>query len=329
MRYLLVDAMNMFFRARHTAARAASLEDKMGMAIHITLASISKAWRLHNADHVVFCLDGHSWRKEFYEPYKKNRAVARAAMSESEQEENEAFFQAYDDLVTFFDDKTNVTVLNAPNAEADDLIARWISIHSDDDHTIVSSDSDLTQLLTAKVDQYNGITQELITLNGIFNDLGKPVIDKKTKLPKSIPDPQWLLFEKCMRGDASDNVFSAYPGVRIKGTKNKTGLVEAYSDMHKKGYAWNNLMLQRWTDHNGNEHRVLDDYERNRHLIDLTAQPDDIKAEIDLAITNQSIPKKRPMVGAQFLKFCGRHNLQKISENANTFGEILSASYPE
>ena len=39
-----------------------------------------------------------------------------------------------------------------------------------------------------------------------------------------------MLFEKCMRGDTSDNVFSAYPGVRTKGTKNKVGLIEAYED---------------------------------------------------------------------------------------------------
>ena len=39
-----------------------------------------------------------------------------------------------------------------------------------------------------------------------FNDKGKPVIDKKTKEPKTIEDPEWLLFEKCIRGDTSDNI---------------------------------------------------------------------------------------------------------------------------
>ena len=43
-------------------------------------------------------------------------------------------------------------------------------------------------------------------------------------------DPEWLLFEKCMRGDTSDNVFSAYPGVRKKGTKNKVGLLKHIAD---------------------------------------------------------------------------------------------------
>ena len=46
-----------------------------------------------------------------------------------------------------------------------------------------------------------------------------------------------------MRGDPSDNIFSAYPGVRTKGTRNKIGLREAFADRQTKGYTWNNLML--------------------------------------------------------------------------------------
>ena len=132
-----------------------------------------------------------------------------------------------------------------------------------------------------------------------------------------------------MRGDPTDNIFSAFPGVRTKGSKNKVGLLEAYADRTTKGYNWNNLMLQRWVDHNGLEHRVLDDYERNRTLVDLTAQPDDIKVKIAETIANAQVPKNQPMVGAQFLKFCGKYDLVKLSENARTMAEWLTAGYPE
>jgi len=107
------------------------------------------------------------------------------------------------------------------------------------------------------------------------------------------------------------------------------GLEEAYADKDKKGYSWNNLMLQRWTDHNGQEHRVLDDYERNRTLVDLTAQPDHIKIMIAETIANASMPKNASMIGAQFLKFCGKYDLIKLSENANNIAEWLGASYPD
>lgn len=329
MRYLIVDTANTFFRARHSAHRQSDTWDKLGFAIHVTLASVNKAWRDQKADHVVFCLEGRSWRKDFYEPYKKNRAVARAALTEKEAEEDKLFWEAFDDLKTFLSERTNCTVLRHEHLEADDLVAGWIQAHPQDHHTIVSSDTDFHQLLADNVNQYNGVADELHTLAGIFDKKGKMVIDKKTKEPKKIPDPKFILFEKCMRGDPTDNVFSAYPGVRTKGSKNKVGLIEAYADMDKKGFNWNNLMLQSWTDHNGIEHKVLDDYQRNRTLVDLSAQPDNVRTWINETIVTNSITKNRPMVGAQFLKFCGKYDLAKLSENAAAIGTILSAGYPK
>jgi len=329
MNYLIVDTANTFFRARHSAHRAATSEERVGFAIHVTLASIYKAWRDQKADHVVICLEGRSWRKDFYKPYKANRAVARAALTESEQEEDRLFWEAFDDLKTFFVEKSNCTVLRHENLEADDLVAGWIQSHPDDHHTIVSSDTDFYQLLADNVNQYNGISDELHTLKGILDKKGKLVVDKKTKEPKVIPDPKWILFEKCMRGDPTDNVFSAYPGVRTKGSSKKVGLQEAFADMDKKGYSWNNMMLQRWVDHNGEEHRVLDDYERNVTLVDLRAQPADVKIKIAQTIAEGSVPKDIAQIGIKFMKFCGKHELVKIGEQAQNYAEFLSAAYPE
>ncbi len=329
MRYLLVDTANTFFRARHAAHRQSDTWDRLGFAIHVTLNSVNKAFRDQGANHVVFCLEGRSWRKDYYEPYKKNRAVARAALTESEAEEDKLFWETFDALKEFLANKTNCTVLQHPDLEADDLIAGWIQHHPRDHHTIVSSDTDFHQLLADNVNQYNGIADELHTTQGIFDKKGKAVIDKKTKEPKTIPDPRWILFEKCMRGDPTDNIFSAYPGVRTVGSKNKVGLKEAFEDREKKGFSWNNLMLQRWTDHNGVEHRVLDDYERNRVLVDLTAQPAEVRAKIQGTIEGQTQALSRPMIGAQLLKFCGRYDLVKISEFATQFTAWLEAPYPE
>jgi 5'-3' exonuclease len=329
MRYLLVDTANTFFRARHAAHRQADTWDRLGFAIHVTLNSVSKSFRDQKADHVIFCLEGRSWRKDFYTPYKANRAVARAALTEKEQEEDKLFWETFDALKDYLANKTNCTVLQHPELEADDLIAGFIQAHPADHHTIVSSDTDFHQLLAENVNQYNGIADELHTIQGIFDKKGKAVIDKKTKEAKTIPDPSWILFEKCMRGDPTDNVFSAYPGVRTVGSKNKVGLTEAFADKDAKGFAWNNLMLQRWTDHNGVEHKVLDDYNRNVTLVDLSAQPADIKAKITETITAGAVPLGRPMVGAHFLKLCGKYDLVKMSEMSDSFVRFLEASYPE
>jgi 5'-3' exonuclease len=328
MTYILVDAANMFMRARHVV-RGDDMETKIGMAYHIMFSSINKVWREQGGNHVVVCLEGRSWRKDFYEPYKRNRQEARAALTPREQAEDTAFWQAFDDLKTFFTDKTNCTVLQHGNCEADDFIARWIQNHGDEKHCIVSSDSDYYQLLNDKVTQYNGITGQLITINGIFNDRGKPVIDKKTGEHKMPGEPEWLLFEKCIRGDTSDNVFSAYPGARIKGTKNKVGITEAYEDRNSKGYNWNNFMLQRWVDHEGVEHRVLEDYQRNRTLIDLTQQPDDIKAALDDAIVTQVQKERKSQIGIHFMRFCGKYSLDRLSQSAQDHAAYLNAAYED
>lgn len=325
--YLLIDTANLFFRARHGAHRGADTWEKIGMAIHITLMAANKMARRFNADHVVFALEGRSWRKEFYKPYKANRAAGRMAQTEAEAEEDKMFWETYDTLTAFLAEKTNCSVIRCPTAEGDDIIARWIALHPGDEHIVVSSDTDFVQLLAPNVKQYNGITDELHTLEGIFNHKGDRVLDKKTKEPKTIPDPQWLLYEKCMRGDSSDNVFSAYPGVRTKGTKNKVGLLEAYADRSKQGYAWNNMMLQRWTDPDGVEHRVLDDYQRNVTLVDLTAQPEDVKTIIDTCIREQISHKDVGQVGSKFLKLCGKYELNKCSEAADSFGRWMNETY--
>ena len=327
MRYVLIDTANMFFRARHTAFRASDAWEKIGVALHTTLMSANKVVRRFEADHVVFALEGRSWRKDHYKPYKANRAVARAALTETEAEEDKMFWETYNNLTKYLSERTNCSVIRCATAEGDDIIARWIALHPQDEHIIISSDTDFVQLVAGNVKQYNGITDELITTEGIYDAKGRPVVDKKTKEPKQIPDPQWLLFEKCMRGDTSDNVFSAFPGVRTKGTKNKVGLQEAFADRTTKGYNWNNMMLQRWTDHNGEEHRVLDDYERNRQLIDLTHQPQAVKDTVDLAIIEQVSHKDIGQVGVRFMQFCGKYDLVRCSENAEGFGRWLNETY--
>jgi hypothetical protein len=322
-KYIIIDTANSYFRARHTVSRQADISERLGFAIHTTLASVQKVWRDQQADHAVFCLEGRSWRKDHYAPYKRNRSEARAALNVREAEEDRAFWENYDQLTAFIRDKTNCTVLQHPRLEADDLIAGWIQNHPDDQHIIVSTDSDYIQLLANNVSIYNGVNRELITVDGVVNDRGRPVIDKKTNEPKAVPDPAWALFEKCMRGDSSDNVFSAYPGVRTRGTKSKPGLQEAFADRHSRGYNWNNLVLQRWVDHDGVEHRVLDDYQRNVTLVDLSAQPAEIRQLIDETV-GAAVPRQSPMIGTEFLRFCGRHDLVKISEQAAYYVDIFT-----
>ena len=320
-KYIIVDTANTFFRARHVVANG-DLDTKIGLALHITLNSIKKAWNDFGGDHVVFCIEGRSWRKDYYPRYKANRKITREKFTPAEEEADKEFWEAFDTFTTFVANKTNCTVLQNERLEADDLIAGWVQSHPDDQHIIISSDSDFAQLISPTVSQYNGITEVTTTIDGYLDKKGDTVIDKKTKEPKAPPDPEWLLFEKCMRGDSSDNVFSAFPKVR----KNK--LIEAFEDRKNKGFVWNNIMLSKWVDHEGNEHRVKEDYERNRQLIDLTQQPDGVKEHIFETIQKSTQnPKKIAQVGVFLLKLCHRYDLQRVKDNAQLYAEPLNARY--
>ena len=339
MKYLLIDTSNMFFRARHSAHRAADAWTKLGFALHVTMMSANKVARDLGADHVVFALEGRSWRKDFYKPYKANRAVARGAMTETEAEEDKMFWETYDALTQYLLEKTNCSVIRCATAEADDIIARWIALHPKDEHIIVSSDSDFVQAVAPNVKLYNGINEHLFAVDGVTDAKGRRLsftVESNSKLKVGKPDTEfvapvdyqrWALFLKCVRGDGGDNVFSAYPGAPVRGSKNRVGITEAYEDRDKKGYSWNNLMLQRWLDHEGAEHRVMDDYERNRTLIDLTAQPQAIKDAVDAAIREQISHKDIGMVGAHFMKFCGRYELTKLSDHTDAIGRWLNKTY--
>jgi hypothetical protein len=317
MKYLLVDVANTFSRARYVA-QGDDLEMRTGMALHIMLASVKRAQELFHAERVVYCLEGRSWRKDLYAKYKKHRHDARAALNPKDQIEDRAFWAALDSFNKFLLEQSGAAVLRHPQVEADDFIARWVQRHPDDEHIIASSDRDFFQLVAPNVRIFNGISKEIISLDGITDDKMKPIIDKKTKALKELGDPEWLLFEKCMRGDPGDNVFSAYPRVR------KTQLQEAFQDRNSKGFKWNNLMLQRWLDHDGVEHRVFEDYERNRQLIDLAAQPDWVKAELDQIINGvDTHALTKAQSGLYFMKFCGKHGLDNIGQQAKDYMEIF------
>jgi 5'-3' exonuclease len=323
--FVHIDLANMFFRGLHAGQGDAGL--KIGMTLLTVMNAIRKSWQDFNGTHVIFHTEGKSWRKSFYKPYKANRAAARAAKTEREQAEEAVFWETFDHFKTFVYEQTNCTVLHHPELEADDLIAGFIEAHADNNHVIISTDSDFHQLLDNNVIQYNGVAKTITTINGIYDDRMRLVNDK-TGVPIAI-NPKWILFEKCVRGDTSDNVFSAYPGVRTKGTKNKVGVIDAFNDRETKGYNYNNFMLQSWTDHEGVEHRVLDDFQRNVVLVDLKAQPFEVKEKIFQTIVDQtSSPKEVTQVGIRLMKFCKTYDIQSVIASVDSYAKPFQARYP-
>lgn len=340
--YILNDGQNLFYRQIHSTNPALGLDSQIGMALHMILYSMKKEFTTWNGTHCVFFMEGRSWRKSIYPDYKANRKVAFAALTEKEQEDHNLMQEAFDDLVTLLKDKSNISVLRNPAAEADDMITVFIDTHPEDKHILISSDSDFYQLL--RYDNlviYDPVKDILVKRDGIFDDDGNRLeftlkTDGKIKVGGKNPDfvceekwYEYALFLKCIRGDKTDNIFPAYPGVREKGTKNKVGILEAYNDQHGKGFAWNNFMLQKFMHHDGTEHRVRDDYAMNKRLIDLGEIPENVRKEcielINQEVNGNDVPA--PTIGMSFMKFCGRWDLKRIGNNAESFMPMLKSKY--
>jgi 5'-3' exonuclease len=373
-KYAIVDSANLFYRARHVVQGDAYT--KGGMALHIVFRSLRKMMRDHNCDHVVLCLEGKSWRFDVYPDYKGKRRAERAvaALNPSEREEEEVFLHIMDEFAAFMSEKTRVTVLQSPGVEGDDFVARWVQLHPNDEHVILSGDSDFVQLLAPNVSIYNGVDEVLLTSKGLFNSFGDPLVfnvdvgkgkikvlgtpaeakkkhdeaeKKKAKLKPSYEIQPWswtmeeewwrkALFIKIIRGDTSDTIPSAFPGVRYEGSAKKGGIREAWENRNTQDYHWNNFMLQKWDrtisiDEDGNKKieqvRVLDAFNFNEMLIDLTQQPQNVKDLMDSVIV-QAV-QKEPVgnVGIAFMKFCGANGLPNLAKEASDHAQYLNKGY--
>jgi 5'-3' exonuclease len=334
--FLLVDFYNLANRCKHTARGDA--HTKAGMGLHTILSSIRKAWRSFNGDHVVVCLEGRSWRKSIYPEYKAHRIVKENLKTTREREEDDYFFSTMDELVKFFESKTNITVLKQNPLEADDWIAGWIANHPDDNNIIISTDSDFVQLLSSNVIIYDGVRDLTLTTEGVYDDKSRKLefsLKSDSKLSIGDPNPdfepeanwwQKALFFKIIRGDKGDNIMSAYPGVR-ENSVNKPSLQSAYEDRTAKGFNWNNLMMQTWKDHLGETRKVSDCYALNKVLIDLTAQPEEIKTLMAEKIKEAVNREPRRQVGIWLMRFCDEHQLVNIGKNVKEYSDYMSKPY--
>lgn len=339
--FIHTDGHNLFHRQINMTNPALGIDSMIGMAFHMIIHSMRKEYSKWNGTHTIFYLEGRSWRKDVYPEYKANRKVAFAQQTAKEQEDHNLLVEAFDDFVNYLDTKTNITVLRNPVAEADDMIAVFIEAHPDDKHILISSDSDFFQLLRyPNVMLYDPVKDIQIRQDGIYDDDGNKlafIVNSDAKIKVGKPDPdfvceekwyEWALFLKCIRGDGTDNIFSAYPGVRQNGTKKQVGIREAFED-NLKGYAWNNFMNQKWVDHNQATMIVKERYEFNKMLIDLSQIPTDVKVSCLEIIAAETERKNIPAVeiGTAFMRFCGKWALKRIGDNSAGFMPMLKSKY--
>lgn len=336
-RYGLFDMNNLVMRSRHsTAAKSStSIEDFVGTILFQVYGAFRKATERFQINHSVACFDSPSWRKLEYPEYKANRTADPDA-APVELERDEATIKILREIETYLDEHTNVTVLRGIGIEADDFIARWTQLHHDPElfqHVVFSGDGDFKQLVSENVALFNPLENSIATLSGVFYQdgriaRGEPTANlfgsewkiKRDKAGEPIQfDPSWELFLKCIRGDVSDNIRSAFPKVR------ETRLRKAFED--RGGLEWNNLINEVVQTKSGESWYVRDRYERNRSLIDLSCQPKLVVDAMDEVIDSAMGKPAKKFIPVYFAKMCQKYGMIRLQQQADTIIPVLINPY--
>lgn len=318
------------------------------MTVFRSLRMMHRRWRL---DHVVICTEGgRSWRQSIFPAYKARRRLMTAAKKPSERAEDEVLSKALNDLVDFLHDETRCTVLRGHGLEADDLVAGWIDRHPHARHIILSGDSDFVQLLAPNVTLRDSQNERTVDITGVVNDAGETLsfgLDSTSGRirvgkpdPTFTPPPEWWresLFMKIVRGDTTDGIFPAYPGVRFTGSSKRVGIREAWDDREQQGWHWQNFMQHTWDKTRLADDgttirtpvRVLDEFRFNERLIDLRKQPPDIRQAMDVAMDAACSLESPARVGMSFIRWCTTHDLPFLAKEAEDHVAYLGKSLPK
>lgn len=313
---LVIDISNILFRVAAVKkndpySRGVSDEDLVGLCMHMSLFSIHKHYNKFNPDFIVFAFEGgNNWRKTFTKKEKSRKGYKANRIIDPTMKH---YYELLDSFRTVISAHTSICCLCIDTMEADDAIAAYCQLYASDEHEIIiiSGDRDFTQLL--KLPQVKLVNPD----NGKLRNTEQ---DKEYE-----PDLDYWLFKKCVRGDGGDNVPSAFPKVRE--TKIKKAYEDQYERLNFMNTTWKQIVLD--TDENGNdiqievEHRVGDLFEENVILMDLMKQPGDSRLILEEGVRIQ-VENIGNYSHFHFLRFLGKFNLKKVSEEASRFIDMFS-----
>lgn len=262
MKHVLIDYTNNVFIAFHQAKRQAMdlkasaaeepifTKEDVGLFYHIFIKKLNNFFRTYGK--CIFCMEGKNslaWRRAIYPEYKRNRDKAK---TESDYLLLKECFPVLEELLTFYPSK----ILKIDDAEADDIIYTLAEKYQEDGSIIISTDSDLTQIMNKfeNVEIYNPIKQSLAS-----------------KRPH-------VLLEKAIIGDASDNI----PGISRIGEKTFTKMMEDKAFFNEKMKGGNREIVELFLKiidlskmPSGIKQKILDEDEKVKYN---TFDPDSIEA---------------------------------------------------
>jgi len=329
MRFTIFDANNLVHRAWHSLhRRVKGFTDSEYSQRKMVMENLFQTVRMCNnhfyPDCLVFCFDSRSWRKSLFDDYKISHKARIKTPDEITR--NDIIHKIINEFADFIKTTNNI-FLERSGAEADDFIAFWTFMHPEDEHIIISGDSDFKQLVKAGVSLFAPVPKKMYTVRGVFYQDNKIddtqieyLFDEVWKISfekdgtREVFDPGWELFQKIIRGDDNDDVPTCFPRVQTK-------------TMKKVYYGslldWNNFMNGDVQTEEG-PRPLAQLYDFNRRLIDLNYQPDDIKEMLIEAIQEASKLKNNEMVEYNFTKICTKYKMTRLMNNANDYITIFN-----
>jgi len=209
----LVDGSGFIFRAFHAIPPLNRKSD--GLPVNAVSGFCNMLWKLlkdaRNTDvgvtpthfAVIFDYSSKTFRNELYDLYKANRTAP--------PEDLVPQFGLIREATRAF----NLPCIETEGFEADDIIATYArqaeAIGAD--VTIISSDKDLMQLVTANVHMYDAMKDKQIGVPDVIEKWGV--------------GPEKMIDLQAMTGDSTDNV----PGIPGIGPKTAAQLLEEYGDL--------------------------------------------------------------------------------------------------
>lgn len=209
---LLLDGNSMLFRAYYATLYTRMMSTSNGIPTNAVFGFINmmnKALELVQPDAVLVAwdADGHTFRKEEYEPYKGTRKPL----------DDELIVQF--PIVREFLDAAGIKRFEIHGYEADDVIGTMAKDCPDVQTTILTSDRDLLQLI-------DPTTNVLLMKKGLTD---MELMDEAAFEEKYELKPLQIIDMKGLMGDASDNI----PGVAGVGEKTAIRLLKQYPSVEQ------------------------------------------------------------------------------------------------
>jgi hypothetical protein len=185
-RVLIIDGMNLVHRAR------VAMSGHGNGLTYAALRSIRALVNLFDPNVAYFVLEGHP---------KRRIQLSEGTYKAQREKSDEAFWDQVKQLVEVVSNYLPIKVIRHPDFEADDVIAHLATgVHRDDFCTVVSTDSDFTQLVTeATKDRFS-----------LYSPIKKVFVQ---------PTPYDYVLWKSLRGDGADNI-DGVPGIGDKRATN-------------------------------------------------------------------------------------------------------------